>query len=105
MRIFEKETSIFYNEEDETANVYTYNRGLISRLDKLCKSRPDECKIHKIINDTVEDLQSKEYQVPKSWVTVRPPKQMNYNYEELQARAERMRSLHDKDTGHVVEGK
>ena len=88
MKPYEKETSIWYNEEDDTANVYTYNVGLANRLTRLSKSKPDECKIKRVIDS--DDSPSKEFIVPKSWVTVRPPKKMNLSKErreELSARA------------------
>lgn len=96
MKPFEKETSIFYNEADDTANIYTYNVGLMSRLDRLCESRADECKKHRVIDDSV-DAVSKEFIVPKSWVVVRPPKKMNLTEERRQELSERMKLLRGKD--------
>ena len=103
MHTYERETSIWYNEAEEGCNVYTHSKSLISKLDKLCKTRPAECKIHRLITD--DESVAKEYVVPKSWISVRPPKVMNYTDEQRQELSERMKLLHDKDTVHKTEGK
>lgn len=42
---YEKETIILFNEEEETANVQTYNKSLKSCLNKLFKKYPDQMTI------------------------------------------------------------
>jgi len=81
MEGFERETSIWYNEADKGAMVGTYNRGLISRLDKLLGK---ECVFVKGNEDGY-----RRYTLPKSWVAVRPPKKMNYTDEQRAEIAER----------------
>ena len=41
---YEKETIILFNEEEETANIYTYNRNLQERLIAYSAKYPDICR-------------------------------------------------------------
>lgn len=68
---YEQETIITYNEEEKTAGVYTHNKALLRRLDKLSQERPDECRLEKLRPDAAD------YIIPKAWVRVRPPRQMS----------------------------
>lgn len=61
---YEQETIITYNEDEQTAGVYTHNRSLRRKLDGLAEERPQECRIEK----------AGDYTVPKSWIRVTPPR-------------------------------
>lgn len=66
----ERETIITYNEQEKTAVVYTCNPVLKRKLDGLTAARPDECKLLRRFPDGV----GVEYEVPKKWVKVSPPR-------------------------------
>lgn len=38
----EKETIITFNEQESSAEIYTYNQAMKSRLNGLCKKHPDD---------------------------------------------------------------
>lgn len=65
---YERETVINFNDEEKVAVVYTCNRALRRKMDKLAEERPDECR-------TVTSFEnSATYEVPKKWVKVSPPR-------------------------------
>ena len=64
---YEQETIISFNEEEPTASVYTHNRALRNRLDKLAQERPTECRLL----NTSHDGHAADYIIPKGWVRVR----------------------------------
>lgn len=66
----ERETVITYNEQEKTAVVYTCNPVLKRKLDGLTTARPDECKLLRQFPDGI----GMEYEVPKKWVKVSPPR-------------------------------
>lgn len=63
----EQETIFLYNQEESTASVYTHDRALINRLDKLCEKSPCITVIKSTNN-------CREYICPKTWVRVTPPR-------------------------------
>ena len=65
---YEQETIILMNAGDKKATVYTADRTVMRRLDKLVKAYPD---IYRIVS---EDGVSKTYTMPKSHVTYRRPR-------------------------------
>lgn len=82
---YEKETVINYNQEEKTALVYTYDKPLIRKLRKLVGERDD------IIMQRGDDNFA-TFVVPKKWIKVSPPKNMNLSDEQRAAVAERMRN-------------
>lgn len=64
---YERETIILFNEEEDTASVYTHNAKLIRKLKKLSAKYPDKIYEVKSVNGSVS------YIVPKSCVSVREP--------------------------------
>ena len=66
----EKETIITYNEADRNAVVYTCNPAMKRKLKALSESRPDDCKFMR----TYPDETAVEFEVPKKWVKVSPPR-------------------------------
>ena len=65
----ERETIITFNEKDQTANVYTMNKAMIRKLDGLTVTRADDARRVKTYPDGAQ-----EYEVPKKWVKVNPPR-------------------------------
>ena len=51
LSLYEQETIINYNEADSTASVYTHNKTLIRKLDKLAQERPGDCHQEKTSHD------------------------------------------------------
>lgn len=80
---YERETIINFNEAESTASVYTFNRSLQSKLNKLLSSNPD-------ISLKYSDEERAEYIVPKKWIKVSPPRQVNLTDEQRAAAAERL---------------
>lgn len=80
---YERETIINYNNEDGTATVYTYHRALQNKLNKLLGVNPNISIVRK-------GEEWVEYQVPKKWIKVSPPRQTNYTDEQRAAMAERL---------------
>jgi hypothetical protein len=64
---YERETIINYNEQDNTADVFTYNGALKRRLSELSSSRPNEIK-----QVDVNTYGGVTYTVPKSWIKIVP---------------------------------
>ncbi len=59
-----------------------------NRLEKLAQTNPEEVKMRASNPDG-----SVMYHIPRDWLTVRPPKQMNLSDERRAELSERMRSL------------
>lgn len=79
---FERETIIVYNEGDDRATVFTYNRALKNKLAKLAEENPDCVK-------DWESADAVDYIIPKSWVKITKPRVLSD--EQKQAAAERIR--------------
>ena len=94
LTLYERETIINYNEGDKTAGVYTHNRALRRKLEKLATERPEECRLEKVSREG----DAVDYIVPKSWVHIRPPRVTS----EAQrvAAAERMKAANLRRKAH-----
>lgn len=79
---YEQETIINFNEEDDLADVYTYNLKLMERLDMLAKSYPESCQFVKC-----RDGECKIYRVDKNLITIRKP------YSQARKERDRARAL------------
>lgn len=86
---YERETIINYNEGEQTASVYTYNRALQNKLNKLLGTEPD-------ISIMRSGEEWTEYLVPKKWIKISPPRKINYTDEQRAAIAERLSSVRNK---------
>lgn len=86
---YERETIINFNEEEKVASVYTYNKSLRNKLNKLLGVNQD---IH-VIRSSDE---MSEFEVPKSWIKVSPPKQVNLSDEQRAAIAARLQASRNK---------
>lgn len=67
---YEQETIINYNQEEKTATIYTCDRSLISKLNKL--SEKDSTII-----ETNGDEYSRTYTLPKKYISVKIPRQLS----------------------------
>jgi len=61
----EQETIINFNEEENTAMVYTYNKKLKNRLEKYCAEYPDTAR--RIRDDGTGGI---TYEIPKATIRV-----------------------------------
>ena len=68
---YEQETVINYNAGEQTATVYTRDRTVMRKLDRLAADFPDT---YKLIGQTDID---KTYSMPKSYVTYRKPRKIS----------------------------
>lgn len=78
LSLYEQETIINYNEADSTASIYTHNRALRRKLDKLAQERPGDCHRQK----TDREGKAADFTVPKSWVKVSPPRRLTEDQKE-----------------------
>lgn len=88
---YERETIITYNNEEGTATVYTYHKALQNKLNKLVGTNKD-------ISIERQDDESITYIVPKRWIKVQPPRQMNYTDEQKAAMAARLAAMREKQS-------
>jgi hypothetical protein len=65
---YEQETIINYNEDEDTASVYTYDKKLRKKLEALALKYPD-----KIIPKRTFPNGAVDYTVPKRCVSIREP--------------------------------
>lgn len=65
---YERETVVNYNVEEQTAIIYTRDKALVRKRDRLVIDFPD---IYKLIGLTDID---KTYSMPKSYISYRKPK-------------------------------
>jgi len=68
---YERVTTFNFNEEDKEASIYTYNKALMTKLDKYCQEFPKLYKLTK--TDKYGKYISKTYSVPKEIISVRFP--------------------------------
>lgn len=66
---YEQETIINWNNEDKTADIYTYDKSLMRKIDRRLADHPDI----KVVKRTEEFA---EYKIPKKWIKVAFPRQL-----------------------------
>ncbi len=86
---YEMETVVNYNTAEQTATVYTRDKSVMRKLDRLVADYPDT---YKLINQTDID---KTYSMPKTYVNYRKPRVLSDKQRE-QAR-QRMSKLNSSD--------
>ena len=87
---FEIETSIWYNKEESTASLSTFDIAMINKMDKYCKEFPDTYKlIREIIMD--KEIVGKEYTFNKKLVSIRQPSSRKMTDEQKKAAGERLK--------------
>lgn len=69
MTSYEKETVINFNEAEKEASVYTFNKKMISKLDRLCEKFPEQFSLYKKFRDG-----AREYIMPKKYVSIKAPR-------------------------------
>ena len=68
LTLAEQETIILYDNELDTAKVFTYDKRMLKKLKDLAKKYPD-----KVILISKDGRRSATYEIPKRCVTIRPP--------------------------------
>ncbi len=66
---YERETIILFNESSEPAEVFTYNKRMIRKLERLAKMFPDEFRLKSDNRDG-----GMTYIVPKNRILISTPK-------------------------------
>lgn len=91
IELFEQETIIQFNRSDEFATIYTSDTTMITKLDKLCKTVPDNYKLVKKETRKGKTV-SKIYRLEdKSFISLRSKKvTLNLTDEQRKERAERL---------------
>lgn len=87
---YEMETVVNYNAGEQTATVYTRDKSVMRRLDRLVADYPDS---YRLLRQTDID---KTYSMPKSFVTYRKPRAVS-NEQREQAR-QRMTKLNSANS-------
>lgn len=90
---YEQETIICFNEEEDTASVYTHNNKLAEKLRRLAVKYPDKVKIER-----AEQHGAASFTVPKRCVSVREP----YSDARRQADSQRAKSAQIKPPGRGI---
>lgn len=88
-----KETCINTTNEDKTATVCTSETKWINKILRLYGQHPDEVKIIYYPEDNHGVLIAT---VPKSYMKISPPRQVNYTEEQKVAMAERLAAAREK---------
>ena len=86
---YEMETIVNYNAAEQTATVYTRDKAVMRKLDRLVEAYPES---YRLVEQTEID---KTYSMPKSYVTYRKPRMLSDKHRE-QAR-QRMSKLNSSD--------
>jgi len=74
---YEQETIVNYNAGEQTATVYTRDKSVMRKLDRLVADFPDTYSL------TGQDEVSKTYSFPKSYVSYRKPRAISFEQKEL----------------------
>lgn len=89
-----KETCAGYVEDEKVVTFCSSEKKWINKINKLKVQRPNEVKIIY----TPEDNHGMIYaELPKSWLKLSPPRQVNYTEEQRAAMAERLAAARKKD--------
>ena len=80
----EQETIVLFNEAEDTASVYTYNKKLREKLERMALKFPD-----KVALERPERAGAVSYLVPKSCVSIREP------YSDERRAADRERAINN----------
>ena len=86
---YEMETVVNYNAGEQTATVYTRDKSVMRKLDRLVADYPES---YKMLSQTEID---KTYSMPKSYITYRKPRTVSDEQREL-AR-QRMAKINSND--------
>lgn len=93
LSLYEQETVINYNEAENTASVYTHNKALHRKLDKLAQERPGDCRRE----NTSREGKAVDYTLPKGWIRIHPPRTAaTLTEEQKQKRREHLASMRNR---------
>ena len=82
-----RETCVDYLTVDDSASFCSSETKWINKILKLKETHPDEVQIQMMPEDNDGMMLA---QIPKSWLKISPPRQVNYTDEQRAAAAERM---------------
>ena len=82
-----KETSVGYISDEDYASFCSSEKKWINKMLRLHEQRPNEVEIICMPEDNEGTLFC---HVPKSWLKISPPRQVNYTDEQRAAMAERL---------------
>lgn len=85
----ERETTITYNEEEQTAQVWTCSPVTMRKLDKLCEELPDKYRC--VMVDAAAN--ARRYEMPKKLVKFAKPVERVMTDEQKAAASERMKAM------------
>ena len=103
----EQETTINFCRTEEAAEVWTSDRTVMTRLDKLCETAPDNYQVKEVGKDRTGALLCKTYTIKDKGLLSFRPRRMNREYTEEQRaemseRGKRLRAAQladSRDTG------
>lgn len=72
LSLYEQETIVNFNEAEKTAGIYTHNKALRRKLERLAQERPEDCRLEKASHDG----QAVDYIIPKAWIKINPPRKL-----------------------------
>lgn len=82
----EQETIINYNQTNEPASIYTFDKKLQKKLIQYATDYPEEVAIKK-----EEEDGSMSFTIPKSYIHINKPKKLNLSPEERERRTKQLR--------------
>lgn len=85
-----KETAVGYLNVDSYATFSSSEQKWINKILKLQEARPNDVQIEYLPENNNGMILAR---IPKSWLKVSPPRQVNYTEEQRAAAAERMRKV------------
>lgn len=88
-----KETCVGYTDEDEAAVFCSSERRWINKILRLSGQHPDEVKI---IHYPEENGGMIYAHIPKNYIKISPPRQVDYTDEQRAAMAERLAAAREK---------
>ncbi len=88
-----KETCVEYLDVDPHATFCSAERKWINKILKLKETYPDEVDIREYPENNDGNILA---HIPKSWLKISPPRQVNYTEEQRVAAAERLASARSK---------
>ena len=88
-----KETCVEYINEDKTATFCSSEQKWINKILKLKAAHPDDVEILYMPEDNQGYILA---HIPKKWLKISPPRQVNYTDEQKAAMAERLAAARGK---------
>lgn len=91
----EQETIIRFDEEGHTADVYTHNKKIIRRMAELQARFPSDVVLRRTNQET--NIKCVEYELPKAWVKINPPRQTtSLTEEQKERRRAQLQAIRDR---------